>query len=167
MTTQRELKDRYPYMFSGKNIGISIPHGWMPIFEKLCEDIDTLLGQDKQGFHFVQLKEKFGSARWYWVMDKLEPQIRIDIMGDDGVRSLTIGGPDKAKAKTPVALLGERIGKLVSEAETKTEHSCIVCGEPSKADRHEYWVLQVCDVHKKMRRTKDGLPTFWPSEDER
>jgi hypothetical protein len=46
-------QERYPYMFARKNMGIFIPTGWRPIFEKLCEDIDALLGQDKRGFQFM------------------------------------------------------------------------------------------------------------------
>lgn len=163
MTSQRELIDRYPYMFRGKNLGFSIPTGWMPIFEKLCEDIDALLGQDKQGFHFVQCKEKFGAARWYWDTAKIKNPPRVDVMGEDGSIA-SFGGPDLTKAPKT---LGEYIGQFVEEAEAKTAQACIVCGDPSQADQHEHWILQVCPEHKKMRRTKDGLPRFWPNEDER
>lgn len=163
MTTQRELIDRYPYMFSGKNLGFSIPNGWMSIFERLCEDIDALLGQDKQGFHFVQCKEKFGSARWYWDTAKIKNPARVDIIREDGSFA-SFGGPDLTKAPNT---LGESIGHLVGQAEAKTEHACIVCGAPSLADQHEHWILQVCPEHKKMRRSQGGLPRFWPNEDER
>ena len=60
-------------------MGIFIPTGWRSIFEKLCEDIDALLGLDKRGFHFIQCKEKFGSARWYWGMRKVKRPVRVDI----------------------------------------------------------------------------------------
>jgi len=87
----------------------------------------------------------------------------LDIIGEDGTFK-SLGGPDLTKAPKT---LGERIGHLVGQAEAKTEQSCIVCGEPSTADRHEFWVLQLCSEHKKMRRSQNGLPSFWPTEDER
>ena len=60
--------------------------------------------------------------------------------------------------------LGEQIGQLVRDAEARTQHACIDCGEPSKADNFEGYILQVCAIHKRMRR-KGTLPNFWPSED--
>lgn len=63
MNTPKELQARFPYMFEGDNIGIDIARGWMLGFQKLCEQIDELLGADKRGFHWTQCKEKFGSAR--------------------------------------------------------------------------------------------------------
>lgn len=63
MTTPKEIETMYPYMFKGKNIGISIPKGWILLFKDLCDEIDRILGADRQGFHWSQCKEKFGSAR--------------------------------------------------------------------------------------------------------
>ena len=164
MTAQFEIKKRFPYMFSDKNnISISIPSGWMHIFEQLCKDIDLLLGQDKQGFHFVQCKEKFGSARWYWQLGTVKNLPRVDIITDIGVIGLT-GRPDKSS--TPETLR-EKIAQLVDMASAKTQHSCIVCGAPSQADHFDYWVLQLCEDHMRMRRSDAGLPSFWPTEDER
>ena len=54
MITPKQLQQRFAYMFEGGNIGISIPKGWMPEFAKLCEQIDELLGDDKDGFHWRQ-----------------------------------------------------------------------------------------------------------------
>jgi len=149
-------------MFSMKNMGIVIPTGWQPIFERLCEDIDALLGRDKRGFHFIQCKEKFGSARWYWGMSKVRQRVRVDILDGDG-SAMSLGRPDQRK--TPVTL-GAQIGQLVGDAEARTLHACIVCGEPSQADTFEGYILQVCAVHKKMRR-RGTLPSFWPDEDDR
>jgi hypothetical protein len=160
MKEKPRYQERYPYMFARKNMGIFIPTGWWPIFETLCEDIDALLGQDKRGFHFIQCKEKFGSALWYWDMRKVKRPVRVDILcGDDPVTALN--GPNLCQA--PVTL-GEQIGQLVRDAEARTLHACIVCGESSKADNFEGYILQVCAVHKRMRR-KGTLPNFWPSED--
>lgn len=57
MTTQRQVQARYPYMFVGRHLGISIARGWIRIFAKLCNDVDELLGSDKRGFHWRQCTE--------------------------------------------------------------------------------------------------------------
>lgn len=64
----KHIVDRFAYMFEGGNIGLEVADGWLPTLQKLCEDIDAALGEDKRGFHWSQLKEKFGAARWYWTM---------------------------------------------------------------------------------------------------
>ncbi|MFZ4479088.1 MAG: HAD domain-containing protein [Rhodoferax sp.] len=82
MTTPNQLNRRYPYMFSGENVGISIPRGWTAIFEALCIDIDQTLGTDKRGFHFTQCKERFGSARWYsYTVEQLREIFSAEIAG--------------------------------------------------------------------------------------
>ena len=80
----RRITTRFPYMFEGENIGLSVAAGWTAIFEKLCSDIDTLLGEDKRNFHWVQCKEKFGVARWYWEIEGVEPTISVDIVTSEG-----------------------------------------------------------------------------------
>jgi hypothetical protein len=47
-----ELKQRFPYQFEGKNIGISIARGWDSLFTKLCEDIDAITHDDPRGSHY-------------------------------------------------------------------------------------------------------------------
>jgi hypothetical protein len=159
-TNIRSLQQRYAYMFATKNMGIDIPTGWLPIFEKLCKDIDEILGLDKRGFHFIQCKEKFGSARWYCKLSKVKQRVPVDIIDVHGA-VVSSGAPDLPK--TPVTF-GEKIAKLVHEAEARTLHSCIVCGEHSHLDSSGGYMLQLCAVHKKMRR-KGTLPNFWPDED--
>lgn len=66
-----ELIQRFPYQFKD-NIGICIARGWDPLFTKLCEDIDAVTNDDPHGlhygFHWTQVKEKFGTARLYWAI---------------------------------------------------------------------------------------------------
>ncbi len=64
----QQIVDRFPYMFSGANIGLSMMAGWRQPFETLCQEIDAELGDEKRGFHWSQLKEKLGTARWHWAM---------------------------------------------------------------------------------------------------
>lgn len=61
--TSNELKARFQYMFVGPNIGLDMYDGWTPILAQACAEIDAILSPQKQGFHFSQVKEKYGSAR--------------------------------------------------------------------------------------------------------
>lgn len=157
-----QLKSRFPYLFEGKNIGLEIPRGWLPLFAKLCQDIDTLLGANKRGFHWIQLKEKFGSARFYWGMNAVKPAIRLDLISPVGV----VSHATQAKArKADQQMLIDRLHELVHAAEEETTHSCIVCGAPAANDRGDGWYLVLCPEHVRMRKAK-CLPAMWFEGDE-
>ena len=145
------VKERFPYMFAGDNIGLSMAHGWEPLFETLCVDIDALLGDDKRKFHWTQLKEKFGCARFHWSMDNA--RIASDLISPERLEV----------AKTSATTLREKIALLVSEAQAKTQHMCIVCGQPGKVDPADNYMLVLCDEHIR-QRAANKLPKFW-SED--
>lgn len=157
MTTQKQLEKRFPYMFAGPNIGLSIPKGWMPLFEKMCEDIDEVLGDDKRGFHFSQCKEKFGAARWYWTMEGRGQSLRLDMIAPNGVVSTLLKTPASDKPEHSVS---EQISKIIEEAEGKTQSSCIVCGKHAKLDNGGGYFLVLCPTHAAQRKT-DTLEKFW------
>ncbi|HEY5580156.1 MAG TPA: hypothetical protein VIK56_03185 [Rhodoferax sp.] len=157
MTTQKQIEARYPYMFSGENIGISIPRGWIGIFEKLCAKIDNLLGSDKRGFHWTQCKEKFGSGRWYWGMTGIKAQIRLDLISPtDFTSSSTRAESNKSEDEA----LSLQLNELIDAGEKETTHSCIVCGKHGKNDRGDGWYVVLCPEHAQMRRQGD-LPSIW------
>ena len=64
------LRARYPYQFRRViAYGLAIDPGWLSIFERVCTDIDTVLDQTgarKENFSWRQVKEKLGSACFYW-----------------------------------------------------------------------------------------------------
>ena len=66
MTPVEQLKARFAYMFVGRPISMEFYDGWLPVFAQACEQIDEVLGENKRDFHWVQVKEKFGSARFYF-----------------------------------------------------------------------------------------------------
>jgi hypothetical protein len=76
----RELVARYPFLlprnrFTGevsKDYDYSytelddMPTGWRNLFgEKMCEEIKKALGSELENYRIMQIKEKFGSLRWY------------------------------------------------------------------------------------------------------
>lgn len=124
MNSPKELKAQCPYMFSENNLGFGFTHGWFPSFAKLCTDIDSLLGENKQGFHWIQLKEKFGTARYRWGL-----------------------------ARKPIAaksLISASIRKLVDAAESETQDTCIYCGKPGTIQNFQGYLLVECEEHRRL-----------------
>ncbi len=161
MKTLKEIKQLYPYQFEGKNIGLSIARGWLPEFAELCHKIDQLLGNNKRSFHWLQLKEKFGSARYYWEMKNVKTPLVIDIIAPDGVVSYT----NKPKAKANDRELVEELNNLISKASDGTMKSCIVCGKSGKPDNLDYYTLVLCDEHKRARHAGQAL-SIWPEDED-
>lgn len=143
MITPKELKARYPYQFESQNIGLSFYKGWMPLFAKLCADIDTELGANKRNFHWSQLKEKFGAARFYSQMDSSYERNEYDNEIDE--RNSRLADPNEVT-------LRQRIHKLRMDAESLTQSKCCVCGEPGEVDESQGWILVVCDEHARQRK---------------
>jgi hypothetical protein len=158
MTTPRQLKERFPYMFAGQNIGFSFYRGWLALFENLCQDIDALLGQDKRGFHWVQLKEKFGSARFYWDMKGYANKLHVSVISEKGVLEL---GPHHPDSNSPAG----QIEALVRAATAATRSRCIVCGEAATLDQSDSYVLVLCEAHARQRRL-GKLDRPWFSDEE-
>ncbi len=152
ITNPGQLKARFPCQFAGKHIGRTFFRGWFPTFVKLCEDIDALLGQDKRGFNWLQVKEKWGTGRFYCEMEG-KSTTRVDIRAPDQMTSLRIldEGADSAQPS-----LAKRIDDLARAAEHATDTQCIVCGQPGTRNEEEAWVLTLCDQHAQVRRTVDN-----------
>ncbi len=159
----RRITTRFPYMFEGENIGLSVAAGWTAIFEKLCSDIDTLLGEDKRNFHWVQCKEKFGAARWYWEMKGIKPSISVDILTPEG--SVISFGKKVKAPKNGNEQISIFIRELIDTAVAKTRHACAACSQPGKERNPDGWLIVLCDEHDKQLRAGDNVK-IWVSEDE-
>lgn len=63
------LKQRYPDQFVGMPLDmVGFSPGWTNIVERLCQSIDEVLeDEDRPNFHWVQIKEKYGGLRAYYV----------------------------------------------------------------------------------------------------
>jgi hypothetical protein len=153
MKTVAELLAAYPYMFNGSNIGLALYRGWYPTFAKLCDDIDALLGEDKRNFKFVQLKSKFGAARWYARYDLREGEsrgIQIAVQQEDG--SLLQLDPN---------LNAATIEGLINLAQDETSQLCIVCGESAKIESHRGYYQCLCKKHTNKVFGGGKLPKYW------
>ncbi|MDD2882496.1 MAG: hypothetical protein PHQ58_18910 [Rhodoferax sp.] len=155
MNTPKQLYARFPYMFAGKDLGITLYKGWFLLFAKLCQDIDDVLGADKRNFHWAQVKEKFGAARWYFSMQNMHATVAVNEIGSDGVvtslyRTLV----------RDVESISSHVSRLVHAAETLTHATCIVCGEPGKLDSHGGYILVLCVKHARQRIGGGSLPQY-------
>ncbi len=131
MTTKAELRAKYRYMFEGPNVGIDLYDGWLPTIAGVCDAVDKLLGTDKAGFHFSQLKEKYGSARIYWESKILDREVE------------------------------KGITRLIDDAEKATESLCMVCGASAEIKKYGGWFACLCEVHGRERMQKklsEGSP---------
>jgi hypothetical protein len=148
----KQLKVRFAYQFSGQHLGRTFYRGWFPTLVKLCEDIDAVLGEDKRGFHWTQLKEKWGAARFYWNVEGYGPNLRLDL-ADAGTLTSVRRSDLEAGAGSAQLSLVKRIDNLVRQAEHATLSRCIVCGQPAALSEEQPWVLALCEQHAELRRT--------------
>ena len=151
------LRNRFPYMFEGENIGLAIPTGWLGIVTKACEEIDALLGDDRHQFEYIQIKEKFGTLRVYWRMRGNSSAIRIDLISPDGIASYS---SDKKSKDPGDEGLRKRISEIVAAAENASKTACIVCGQPGRLDKANWYLLTLCLDHTKLR-AEGKLPDNW------
>ncbi|MDF1484176.1 MAG: hypothetical protein EON54_02650 [Alcaligenaceae bacterium] len=125
-STGANLKARFPYMFQGPNIGLDLYEGWMQILARACKRVDVVLGQHKAEFHFCQIKEKYGSARFYYSDSGMTEDRRRDV------------------------------DAVLDNAETETETACMLCGKPARIDLHGAWWACLCEFHATERRMRVG-----------
>lgn len=122
----------YPYMFAGRFIELVMYDGWHAPFAKLCDDIDAVLGADKQGFCWIQLKEKFGQPRGYWELH--EPSdLTLDLQFEPATEAQdqTAQGPQHLGfSKGVPGDMFDRIRPLVDAATSECDWRCAVCGQP-------------------------------------
>ena len=119
--TETELRAKYPYMFEGASLGLDLYPGWMGPLAAACFAADELLGADKAGFHFRQIKEKYGTARIYWQSREIDEKV------------------DK------------KICALFDAAEKATESLCMLCSAPARVENHSGWWLCLCEPHGRER----------------
>jgi hypothetical protein len=133
------LKSVYAYQFTGPHIGLGMYLGWIPLVVQACTAVDELLGPDKRGFHWVQIKEKFGELRMYYEMENFRTQV-IDIRSPEGRITMT-HQPDGAD--TLAVTLHERLAEILQ----KSGECCIVCGAPAPMRDNAGYFLPLCDQH--------------------
>ena len=140
MTPVEQLEARFPYMFGRHTVSMEYYDGWLPIFAQACEQIDAVLGEDKRDFHWVQVKEKFGTGRFYFRMGK-SARLVVDLIGGPG-------GHEVIKESTQAGhSIADRIDAIVDGAEARTGTTCMVCGAAARTRSYNGYYLTVCAAH--------------------
>ncbi len=89
------LRAKYPYHFHKSQLGAHLTLGWLSRFMPLCAEVDQTLGEDKRGFHWNGVDEKFGVVSFGYgfharkevviagceLLDPLMERARLDLKG--------------------------------------------------------------------------------------
>lgn len=149
MNTFKELQARYPYQFAGPIISMGTTQGWFRLFVQLCEDVDQTLGPAKRGFHWRQIKEKFGQARIYYRLGTVE-----DHDDEDDGNSKHFEGR---------AELMQKLLELKMAMESASAHICAACAEPGYVSSRSGYMLALCEWHHRQRAAGEDF-SVWIEE---
>ncbi len=128
------LQARFTYMFNTKdNRSCEFYRGWMPILAGLCVEIEQLLGDRREAFHWKQIKEKFGTAR----------DLRVDLINPAGRLSFST----EVRSDDAFADVKQTVFKLVAEGEEETTRSCMICGGDAAPRAYAFYILNLCTDH--------------------
>lgn len=102
--------------------GIECADGWIALLDKMLDDL-TSLGVN---IKFIQIKEKFGTLRAYYMIDGCLGQQKI---------------PNE---------IYDKIDEIIAQAERESEVTCERCGKPGKLRDGDpgagSWILTLCDA---------------------
>lgn len=148
--TPRQLMEMYPYQFAQPMISREFHKGWFAIFANLCADVDAMLGDERQGFRWVQLKEKLGSARWYCRIELQDKRARAENQEWNAEEERLMRG----------------VLELIQAATGKASRACIACGKPATLNSETGWLVVLCTLHSEERRSPERLERMWLEMDE-
>lgn len=124
------LKAQFGYMWRKPLLSEEFFKGWFPIFTALCVEIDQVLGEHRECFRWVQVKEKLGVLRLYFDLE---------------------GAPEP---------LSDTVRELVLQAQRESSRRCMVCGESANLSRQSTWLVTVCPLHEPDEVSKRGGETL-------
>jgi hypothetical protein len=153
-TSLHALRARYPYQFSGPWLEIEVAKGWMPLFAQLCAEVDEVLGAETYGFYWSQIKEKFGSARFYYRFGERE-SVPSDYR------------PERDHSRNyQQVVMG--VLNLTDKAEEAALSACLACGKAGSRDSTGGYLLVLCPDHRgQRRRSVAGQPLIvWETLDD-
>jgi hypothetical protein len=152
------LLEAHPRIFRGRKpqVWSSVPSGWLELLDKLCAQIEAMLGPDVcSQFAVVQIKQKFGTLRFYYRLGDVE-DVRVDLIHPEGVKQLLFDS-------NPALHLDDlrvQLRAVVSEAEAASSNCCEKCGESAMLHEVRGWLTTLCGEHlaerKAMVSTGDG-----------
>ncbi len=138
--------------------------GWLAAGLWTVAVLYATLGFRQFSFHFTQIKEKFGSARFYWTMRREAEDGPMRVKFNDFTESGQVVHLSRNKTLESATNLAQRVAAIIDAAELETEHLCIACGKPGESTNRQGYVLVVCPEHapRFMNRT---LENYWLDDD--
>lgn len=132
------LQESYPRLFArGTRLEVDFPPGWAGILHALCASIDRVL-DDRLAAEFgvVQVKEKFGTLRFYYAFAG-EAKVTVDIHRPEGIRRVSID------PTYPAAFPAAAVDAFIATAERQSATTCARCGAPGLL-RTNCWMRVTC-----------------------
>ncbi len=133
---------QHPLLFRGQlpRCFSQLSTGWFGLVGNLCRDIELVLKADGcNAFICHQIKEKFGTLRFYWSHGESR-DIYIDFVDNDGAVTGTVSRGEFDAQK-------ELVRGLVDAAMSASGVTCEECGRAGKLIRRRGWYLTRCDEH--------------------
>jgi hypothetical protein len=121
-----KLIEDYPSVFKDMTHGSAydLPSGWYLLVDKLCSDLSVLLDEERKNttqnpeqplFNVLQIKEKFGGLRFYYV---------VNTKNDE---------------------LYHAVQKLIDDAEDASYNTCEITGKPGKLSKSGMYYHTFCE----------------------
>jgi hypothetical protein len=130
---------RYPLMFRGMHLGLTLFRGWNPILLSACTAIEQVTRCGGLAFHWVYLNESEGTGHFLY---SLGEQYRYVVDAADQSRRATL-----AVTHVDATTATEAIDQIVAEAELMSSRACLVCGARAAKGDHFGRVLPLCLTH--------------------
>ena len=141
----RSLLSRFPYMFplagADRCRAYIFFRGWMPTFSSLCEQIDSILADDKRDFAWQRIREKFGAPSLSYKMSGRARHV-IHAHRPTEVRRIDCA---PSNAFEPLAVA---IQEAVLVAEVVLRETCVVCAAPSMITNAGGAWASLCAAHR-------------------
>lgn len=117
--------------------GCECSDGWFDLLYLLCEEIDSAYKKANMPPDIVimQIKEKFGTLRFYFKFEGSEQEIyAFDFLSGGGFRFM--------QKDTPIH---KEISDIVRKYEKKSASVCERCGAAGRLRTERRWVITLCD----------------------
>ena len=143
-----------------RRYGFECAGGWYPLLRECCEEITKRYA--KEGikpedidFEPAQIKEKFGTLRFYYGYQDAPCGIAaIDMIGGSSIRFDAGNEDDDEQTK----IFRQDIARIVHGAEEKSAHTCEHCGAEGTLRKEGgfTWILTLCDACQEKRMQGRG-----------
>lgn len=118
--------------------GIDTGDGWYQLLYDMCKEIAEVLETAEKPVHIVvdQIKEKYGTLRFYYHFEGEEPGIQaFDFIGLGSMRIM----PERDD-------VNQKISEIVQKYEDKSGEVCETCGCEGTERTDLRWIQTLCDT---------------------